>query len=100
MELVHDMLHVAMAEEGDEDDEVKEEYGRKVDESLATLRSKLADARRNGGIVPRESEASGTSSEHGSGVETGEANSSHGKLQEALRESEGKVSIGRMSQTS
>lgn len=50
MELVHQMLHVAMAEDGDESDEVKEEYGKRVDESLASLRSKLQEARRNEGL--------------------------------------------------
>lgn len=47
MELVHQMLHVAMAEDGDESDETKEEYGKRVDESLASLRTKLQEARRN-----------------------------------------------------
>lgn len=50
MELVHQMLHIAMAEGGDESDEVKEEYGKRVDESLASLRTKLQEARRNEGL--------------------------------------------------
>lgn len=50
MELVHQMLQVAMAEDGDESDEVKEEYGKRVDESLASLRTKLEEARRNEGL--------------------------------------------------
>lgn len=54
MELVHQMLHVAMAEDGHESDEVKEEYGKRVDESLASLRTKLEEARRNEGLEPRE----------------------------------------------
>ncbi|MCJ1477843.1 hypothetical protein MMC13_006516 [Lambiella insularis] len=49
MELVNDMLKVAMAEDGDESDEVKEEYGRKVDEKLADLREQLEEARRKEG---------------------------------------------------
>lgn len=48
------MLHVAMAEDGHESDEVKEEYGKRVDESLASLRTKLEEARRNEGLEPRE----------------------------------------------
>lgn len=56
MELVHQMIHVAMAEDGDESDEVKEEYGRKVDESLASLRTKLEEARRNEGIADRQAD--------------------------------------------
>lgn len=50
MELVHQMLQVAMAEDGDESDEVKEEYGKRVDESLASLRTRLEEARRNEGL--------------------------------------------------
>lgn len=50
MELVSQMLQVAMAEDGDESDEVKEEYGKRVDESLASLRTKLEEARRNEGL--------------------------------------------------
>lgn len=50
MELVHQMLQVAMAEDGDESDEVKEEYGKRVDESLASLRTKLQEARQNEGL--------------------------------------------------
>ena len=48
------MLHIAMAEDGDESDEVKEEYGKRVDESLASLRSKLQEARRNEGLEAGE----------------------------------------------
>lgn len=49
MQLVSDMLQAAMAEDGDEDDEVKEEYGKKMDETLASLRVKLEEAKRNEG---------------------------------------------------
>lgn len=49
MELVNTMLRAAMAEDGEEDDEVKEEYGKQADEGLAKLRSKLEEARRNEG---------------------------------------------------
>lgn len=52
MELVSDMLQAAMAEDGDEDDEVKEEYGKKMDETLASLRVKLEEAKRNEGKSP------------------------------------------------
>jgi len=47
MELVNTMLRAAMAEDGEEDDEVKEKYGEQADEELAKLRSKLEEARRN-----------------------------------------------------
>ena len=52
MELVNQMLQAAMAEDGDESDEVKEEYGKKVDETLADLREKLEEARRAEGKLP------------------------------------------------
>lgn len=50
MEVVHTMLQVAMAEDGDSNDEAKEEYGKKVDESLAAIRTKLEEARRSQGL--------------------------------------------------
>lgn len=49
------MLRVAMADDGNEDDEAKEEYGKKVDETLANLRAKLEDARRSEGKIDSES---------------------------------------------
>lgn len=49
MEVVHKMLQVAMAEDGDSTDEAKEEYGKKVDESLAAIRTKIEEARRSQG---------------------------------------------------
>ena len=54
MELVNQMLQAAMAEEGDEEDEVKEEYGKRMDENLASLRLKLEEARRTEGKPPIE----------------------------------------------
>ena len=52
MELVSDMLRIAMAEDGEETDEVKEEYGKKMEETLAGLREKLEEARRSEGKPP------------------------------------------------
>ena len=49
MELVNTMLRAAMAEGDEEDDQVKEEYGKKADEGLAKLRSRLEEARRSEG---------------------------------------------------
>lgn len=95
MELVHEMLRVAMAEDGEDEDEVKEEYGRKVDESLASLRVRLEEARRNEGINPEENEVGKNSTGHSSGVSMNQATSGDGKLVEALHESEGKVSMRR-----
>ncbi|MCJ1377473.1 hypothetical protein MMC17_000568 [Xylographa soralifera] len=71
MELVNEMLKIAMAEDGEESDEVKEEYGRKVDETLADLREQLEEARRKEG-KPALSSADGTppTREQFSSVET------------------------------
>ena len=41
-----------MAEDGEESDEIKEEYGKRVDETLAGLREKLEEARRAEGKPP------------------------------------------------
>ncbi|KAL8643229.1 MAG: hypothetical protein Q9226_008414 [Calogaya cf. arnoldii] len=43
--IVHQMLRVAMADDGDDDDEVKEQYGKEADERLADLRSRLEETR-------------------------------------------------------
>ncbi|KAL8900840.1 MAG: hypothetical protein Q9207_005496 [Kuettlingeria erythrocarpa] len=51
MSLVHQMLHAAMAEEGDEDDEVKEAYGKQMDEQLAALKARLEEAKVEEGLV-------------------------------------------------
>lgn len=62
MELVNQMLRAAMAEDGDEDDEAKEEYGKKMDETLADLRLELEEARKNEGKPPLEPSSKGVSS--------------------------------------
>lgn len=49
MALVNTMLRAAMDEGGEENDQVKEEYGKQADEGLAKLRSRLEEARRNEG---------------------------------------------------
>ncbi|KAL9000718.1 MAG: hypothetical protein Q9169_000754 [Polycauliona sp. 2 TL-2023] len=45
IQLVHQMLRVAMANDGDDDDEVKEQYGKEADERLTELRVRLEEAR-------------------------------------------------------
>ncbi|KAL8764981.1 MAG: hypothetical protein Q9209_007782 [Squamulea sp. 1 TL-2023] len=45
MSLVHEMLRAAMAEDGNESDELKEEYGKQADDSLAALRARLEEAK-------------------------------------------------------
>ena len=54
MELVSDMLQIAMSEEGADDEEIKEDYGKRADETLAAMRAKLEEARRNEGKPPIE----------------------------------------------
>ncbi|KAL8719632.1 MAG: hypothetical protein Q9225_003380 [Loekoesia sp. 1 TL-2023] len=56
MSLVHEMLRAAMAEDGDENDEVKEEYGKQMDETLAALKARLEEAKSNEGILSSEAE--------------------------------------------
>lgn len=56
MSLVHQMLHAAMAEEGDEDDEVKEAYGVQMEETLAALKARLEEAKRGEGLVDSTAE--------------------------------------------
>ena len=68
MELVSQMLHVAMAEGGDETDEVKEQYGRKMDETLADLREKLEEARRNEGKPPLDPPANQPATNNGNAL--------------------------------
>ncbi|KAL8664880.1 MAG: hypothetical protein Q9202_002742 [Teloschistes flavicans] len=43
--VVHQMLQAAMADDGNEDDEVKEAYGKKMDETLAALKVRLQEAK-------------------------------------------------------
>ncbi len=52
MELVHDMLRVAMASDGEKDDPVKEEAEKKMEETIANLKVKLNDARIEEGMEP------------------------------------------------
>jgi len=49
MDLVHRMLVAAMADDGVEDDQVKEQYGKTADDTLASLKAKLGEARRREG---------------------------------------------------
>lgn len=95
IDLVHQMLRVA-AQDGDDDDEAKEEYGRKVDESLESLRIRLEEAGRDERIQSPEREISKGSSEQSSGVAAQQGTSGDGKLLEALHKSEFKVSICRI----
>ena len=45
MEIVHKMLTAAMTDDGIEDDEIREEYGKTADDTLASLRARLEEAR-------------------------------------------------------
>ena len=64
MELVSEMLKVAMAEDGD--NEELEEFGNKADETLASLKQKLEEARINEGKQPfTEAELQGEPSVNG-----------------------------------
>lgn len=94
MDAVHQMLRIAMAEEGDESDEVKEDYG-KVDESLASLRTRIQEVRRNEGVVhPKADDGTGgfPNQDISPSEKTQPITSIH-ELQEALSESQARVSL-------
>lgn len=96
MELVHRMLHIAMAEDGGEDDEVKEEYGRKVDESLASLRTKLEEARRSEGLdgaVTKNDGSDRAAEAGGSKEETSERSKAVEDPEASFLESQSKVRV-------
>ena len=94
MELVHQMIHIAMAEDGGESDEVKEEYGRKVDESLASLRTKLAEARRNERIADREADNQASGLSHEERIKDADQSTADiSKLRESFDESQFKVCL-------
>lgn len=91
MELVHQMLHIAMAEDGSESDEVKEQYGKRADESLVMLRTKLEVARRNEGLDSGEEKndaTTETSKAATSSAETDRLTSESDKLPTAFTESQ------------
>ncbi|KAL8975036.1 MAG: hypothetical protein Q9197_000732 [Variospora fuerteventurae] len=68
MSLVHQMLHAAMAEDDGENDEVKEAYGKQMDETLAALKARLAEARKEEGLADSGAEADFAASVHGSPI--------------------------------
>jgi hypothetical protein len=47
--LITDMVRIAMAQDGDEDDDLKMEYNKKMDEDLANLKAKLGDIKNDDG---------------------------------------------------
>ena len=96
MEVVHKMLHVAMAEDADSTDETKEEYGKKVDESLAAIRSKLEEARRSQGLDTGDSkieEVTEVPKAAPPGVETHVSLDEINELKSGLVESQSKVCL-------
>lgn len=96
MEVVHTMLQVAMAEDGDSTDEAKEEYGKKVDESLAAIRTKLEEARRSQGLDTGDSNneaATETPKAAPLGIETEVSLDEFNELKSGLIESQSKVRL-------
>ncbi|KAL8766175.1 MAG: hypothetical protein Q9194_006343 [Teloschistes cf. exilis] len=49
--VVHQMLKAAMADDGEEDDALKEEYGKSMDETLAALKGRLEEAKSAEGLI-------------------------------------------------
>lgn len=96
MEVVHKMLQVAMAEDGDSTDEAKEEYGKKVDESLAAIRTTLEDARRSQGLDTGDSKYEAVTEVPKAaplGVETHVSLDEINELKSGLVESQSKVRL-------
>lgn len=96
MEVVHTMLQVAMAEDGDSTDEAKEEYGKKVDESLAAIRTKLEEARRSQGLDTGDSNSEAATEAPKAaplGVETQVSLDEINELKSHLVESQSKVRL-------
>lgn len=96
MEVVHTMLQVAMAEDGDSTDEAKEEYGKKVDESLAAIRAKLEEARRSQGRDAGDSNSEAATEAPKAaplGIETETSLDEINELKSGLVESQSKVRL-------
>lgn len=96
MEVVHTMLQVAMAEDGDSTDEAKEEYGKKVDESLAAIREKLEEARRSQGLDTGDSNSEAATEVPKAaplGIETETSIAEINELKSGLVESRSKVCL-------
>lgn len=90
------MLQVAMAEDGDSTDEAKEEYGKKVDESLAAIRTKLEEARRSQGLDTGDSNNEAATEAPKAaplGVETQASLDEINQLKSGLVESQSKVRL-------
>lgn len=88
MELVNQMLRAAMAEDGNEEDEIKEKYGKQADEGLAELRSKLEEARRNEGKVPLDAHDDGPANKRNGSAKTSDVTELETKLAMSQQESE------------
>lgn len=90
------MLQVAMAEDGDSTDEAKEEYGKKVDESLAAIRAKLEEARRSQGLDTGDSNSEAATEAPKAtplGIETETSLDEINELKSGLVESQSKVRL-------
>ena len=90
------MLQVAMAEDGESTEEAKEEYGKKVDESLAAIRAKLEEARRSQGLDTGDSNSEAATEAPKAiplGIETETSIAEINGLKSGLVESQSKVCL-------
>ncbi|KAL8908574.1 MAG: hypothetical protein Q9171_005409 [Xanthocarpia ochracea] len=82
MSLVHQMLRAAMAEDGDEDDDVKEEYGKQMDNTLAALRVRLEEAKTFEGCLGSDKPPNNGAPNIGDQDDTSDATESKSRLED------------------
>ncbi|KAL8860539.1 MAG: hypothetical protein Q9178_002891 [Gyalolechia marmorata] len=82
MSLVHQMLRAAMAEDGNEDDDVKEEYGKQMDDTLAALRLRLEEAKTLEGCLGSDKPLNNGASNIGDQDDMSDATESKSRLED------------------
>ena len=92
MELVSQMLRIAMSNDTEADDETKEQFGQQADEELAALKAKLEEARQREGREPLEAdqETFSNSAENPTIGKTPEINENESVRLEKTRQREGR----------
>ena len=88
------MLVAAMADDGVEDDQVKEQYGKTADDTLASLRARLEEARRREGkqgLAETKDHEEGNTDNEASNESHVQPAADHSRSQSALSTSTQKV---------
>ncbi|KAL8782987.1 MAG: hypothetical protein Q9213_004944 [Squamulea squamosa] len=87
MSLVHEMLRAAMAEDGDESDDLKDEYGKQADDSLAALKARLEEAKTLEGSFIAEKPSTNETSSNADQFHTSDAGQPISRLEDHDRSS-------------